>query len=154
MTETTMQRAEAPSREAFRHFEGIDTGWADNDMYGHVNNAAYYRFFDTAVNRFLIEADVLDPETSPVIGLVVETGCRFFAPVSFPDRLDLGIAVSRLGNSSVRYELAVFKQGSREAAAAGFFIHVYVDAATHRPVPVPDEMRAVLSERLMIPAAS
>ncbi|MEO0393222.1 MAG: thioesterase family protein [Pseudomonadota bacterium] len=154
MTETTMQRAEPPSRHAFRHFETIETGWADNDMYGHVNNAAYYRFFDTAVNRFLIEADVLEPETSSVIGLVVETGCRFFAPVSFPDRLDLGIAVSRLGNSSIRYELAVFKQGQEIAAAAGFFIHVYVDAATHRPVPVPDDMRAVIREQLMIPAAS
>ena len=113
------ERPQPPVRADFRQFETVNTAWSDNDMYGHVNNAAYYRFFDTAVNRYLIEAGVLDPMSSAVVGLVVETGCRFFAPASFPEQLDIGITVPRIGTSSVRYELGVFKQGEDSAVAAG-----------------------------------
>ena len=143
------ERPQPPVRADFRQFETVNTAWSDNDMYGHVNNAAYYRFFDTAVNRYLIEAGVLDPMSSAVVGLVVETGCRFFAPASFPEQLDIGITVPRIGTSSVRYELGVFKQGEDSAVAAGFFVHVYVDAASHRPTPIPDALRDVLTAGLL-----
>ncbi|MEM6903939.1 MAG: thioesterase family protein [Pseudomonadota bacterium] len=146
------ERPSPPSRADYRQFETVDTRWSDNDMYGHVNNAAFYRFFDTAVNRYLIEAGVLDPTSSDVIGLVVETGCQFFAPASFPERLDIGIRVAKLGTSSVRYELGVFGQrdqpGEDLAKAAGFFTHVYVDAETRRPVPLPTALRDLLAASL------
>ena len=115
----------------------------DNDVYGHVNNVVYYSFFDTAVNAALVEAGVLDPATSEVIGLVVETGCRYAAPLGFPADVDAGIRVARLGTSSVRYEVGLFAAGE-VAAAEGFFVHVYVDRATRRPVTVPAPLRAFL----------
>ncbi|MBV6633903.1 MAG: acyl-CoA thioesterase [Alphaproteobacteria bacterium] len=146
------ERPTPPKRADFRQFETVDTRWSDNDMYGHVNNAAFYRFFDTAVNRYLIEAGVLNPVESEVIGLVVETGCQFFAPASFPERLELGIKVAKLGTSSVRYELGVFGQadqpGGELAKAAGFFTHVYVDAKSRRPVPLPGGLRDLLERTL------
>jgi acyl-CoA thioester hydrolase len=128
----------------------MTTRWMDNDAYGHVNNVVYYAWFDTAVNRFLIEAGVLDIATSPVVGLVVETGCRYRASVSYPDDVTIGLRVEKLGTSSVRYELAVFRAGENRAAAEAYFVHVYVDRATQRPVPIPDDaraaMRAILAE--------
>jgi len=131
-------------RDTFSHYLEIATRWSDNDVYGHVNNATYYSYFDTLVNRMLIERNLLDPAKSAAIGVVVETGCRFFASLSFPDAIDAGLRVSNIGNSSVRYEIALFRRGEKEPAATGHFVHVYVDRATRRPVPVPAEVRAAL----------
>lgn len=122
----------------------LDTRWMDNDAYGHVNNVVYYSFFDTAVNRWLIDRGVLDIGTSAAIGLVVETGCRYFRPVTFPDRVTAGLRVAHIGNSSVRYEIALFRNDEPGAAAAGFFVHVYTDRATRRPTPIPDDVRQAL----------
>ena len=139
-------RTPAATRADFTQFEPIETRWADNDAYGHVNNVVYYGFFDTAVNRRLARAGLLDIENGETIGLVVETGCRYHAATAFPDQLDAGIRVARLGSSSVRYELAIFKQGEDQAAAEGFFVHVYVDRQTRRPKPLPQTWRDVLAE--------
>ena len=134
-----------PARDAYAHFTSIETRWSDNDAYRHVNNVVYYGFFDTAVNRHLIEAGVLDMEQSPAIGLVVETACRYFAPISFPDRVQVGLRVARLGRSSVRYELAVFRNDDPQAAAEGHFVHVYVDRVSRRPVPLPPALQAAIA---------
>ena len=117
----------------------------DNDVYGHVNNTVYYSFFDTAVNEHLIKAGCLDAANSPVIGLVVETSCQYFKPISFPDAVHAGLRVAKLGTSSVRYEIGLFLNGDETAAAEGYFVHVYVDRATNKPVPVPDKFRLALS---------
>ena len=132
------------SREAYAWFDPMPTRWADNDVYGHVNNVAYYGFFDTAVNRFLIGEAGLDIHDGAVIGLVVETGCRYFAPLAYPEKLEAGVRVARLGKSSGRYEIGIFREGEDEPAAEGFFIHVYVDRQSRRPTPVPDAMRSAL----------
>ena len=117
----------------------------DNDAYGHVNNVTYYSYFDTAVNGYLIAKGALDIEKSPVIGLVVETSCRYRAPVTFPEPLTAGLRVAKLGTSSVRYEIGIFRDnGGGEAAAEGHFVHVYVSRETLRPVPLPQELRAAL----------
>ncbi|MBE7220123.1 MAG: acyl-CoA thioesterase [Caulobacteraceae bacterium] len=131
-------------RDEYKLFRTITTRWMDNDVYGHVNNVVYYSFFDTAVNAALIEAGALDPQTSQVIGLVVETGCRYAAPLSFPGDVDAGIRVAKLGTSSVRYEVGLFDANGGEAAAEGFFVHVCVDRETRRPAPLPDTLRAFL----------
>ena len=141
-----MSRTPPPTREEFRHFLTVPTRWMDNDAYGHVNNVVYYSYFDTVVNQFLISRSVLDVEHGPTIGLVVETGCRFFKPVSFPDTLQAGLRVEHLGTSSVRYVIGIFREDDDDAAAQGHFVHVYVDRATRRPVPLPDALRAVLEE--------
>lgn len=139
-----MTRPAAPTRDQYRHFRPLDTRWMDNDVYGHVNNVTYYSYFDTGVNAYLIEQGVLDIHHGATIGLVVETGCRYFAPVAFPDSLDIGIRVAHLGNSSVRYEVALFRRGDEQAAAAGHFTHVYVDRHTRRPTQLPPDLRAAL----------
>jgi acyl-CoA thioester hydrolase len=136
------------TRARFAHFTEIQTRWSDNDAYRHVNNVVHYGFFDTAVNRMLIEAGALDLEHSPAIGLVVETQCRYFAPISFPDRVSVGLRVARLGGSSIRYELAVFRNDDDAAAAEGHFVHVYVDRLSHRPVPLPVAVRAAVEPYL------
>ena len=135
----------AEPRSAFRHFQAIPTRWMDNDVYGHVNNVVYYAYFDTVVNQYLIEQEVLDIETSPVIGLVIETRCNYFRPVSFPDVVHAGLRVAKLGNSSVRYEIGLFRNNDDAAAAQGHFVHVYVDRATRRPAALPQAMRAALA---------
>ena len=135
-------------RSAFPWFTAIDTRWADNDVYGHVNNVQYYAYFDTAVNHQLIEAGVLDPASSPVIGLVVETRCSYFASVAFPDRLQLGLRVLKLGRSSVQYQIGLFRDDDAECRALGHFVHVYVDRASQRPVAVPEPVRAALTPLL------
>jgi acyl-CoA thioester hydrolase len=132
------------SRSAYRHFLPLQTRWADNDIYGHVNNVAYYGYFDTIVNEYLIAAGALDIHTGAVIGLVVETGCKYFAPLAFPDKLEGALRVARIGNTSVRYELAIFRFGDDMPAAEGHFVHVYVDRQTRRPVPLPAPFRAAL----------
>lgn len=137
-------KRQATSRARYRHLSTIETRWADNDAYGHVNNTVYYQFFDTAVNRRLVEAGALDIGNSDVIGLVVETQCTYFSSVSFPDLVTVGLKVLHLGNSSVRYEIAVFRNEQDEASAVGEFVHVYVDRKTNRPVPIPANVREVL----------
>jgi len=131
-------------RGSYRVFRRIATRWQDNDVYGHVNNSVYYGWFDTAVNTHLIEAGVLDIVAGPVIGLVVETGCRYARAVSFPQVVEVGLRAAHIGRSSVRYEIGLFTDGSSEAAAEGFFVHVYVDREARRPIELPDEWRSVL----------
>ena len=134
------------TRTDYKHFLPLQTRWADNDIYGHVNNIAYYGFFDTIVNEYLIAAGALDIHEGAVIGLVVETGCRYFAPLEFPQALEGGLRVAHMGNSSVRYELAIFKKGEDAPAAEGHFVHVYVDRETRRPTPLQDAFRRALEK--------
>ena len=135
--------APAP-RTAYPHFLPIGTRWMDNDVYGHVNNVVYYSYFDTVVNEYLIRAGVLDVEHGQTIGLVVETQCNYFAPLAFPDQVDAGLRVVRLGTSSVRYEVGLFKAGDEAPAAQGHFVHVYVDRATQRPAELPENLQKAL----------
>jgi len=136
------------SRDAFPHFMSLATRWMDNDVYGHVNNVQYYSYFDTAVNHYLIASGWLDIHRGDVVGLVVETKCTYHASVAFPDELDIGLRVERLGNSSVRYGIAVFRKGENEAVAEGYFVHVYVNRENNTPVRVPVDLRAVLEPLL------
>jgi acyl-CoA thioester hydrolase len=133
------------TRADYRHWLQVPTRWMDNDVYGHVNNVTYYSYFDTVVNQHLIEAGVLDVERSEVFGVVVETACRFLDSLSFPEVVDAGLRVAHLGRSSVRYEIGLFRAGAAAPAAVGHFVHVYVDRATRRPQPVPDDVRALLT---------
>lgn len=139
-----MSGRERAGRDAFLAWRDIPTRWNDNDVYGHVNNATYYGLFDTAVNAWLIEQGLLDPATSPAIGLVVETGCRYHAPLSFPEVVQAGLSVHQLGTSSVRYRIGLFSRHQPLAAAEGHFVHVYVDRLSRRPVPLPPAVRAAL----------
>ncbi len=138
------ERPTPEPRSAFAHFCPISTRWMDNDAYLHVNNVAYYSFFDTAVNEYLILGGVLDIRQSPVTGLVAHSQCHYFSPLAFPEKIEVGLRVARLGTSSVTYELGVFRAGDDLAAAQGQFVHVFVDRLTSRPVPLPDPMRALL----------
>jgi acyl-CoA thioester hydrolase len=133
-------------RGDYRHFQPITTRWHDNDIYGHVNNVVYYGYFDSAVNTYLIERGGLDIHEGGVVGFVVSSSCDYFASIAFPDRIEVGLRVGKLGNSSVQYELAIFKQGEDEACAAGRFVHVFVDRESNRPVAMPEGLRAALAE--------
>jgi acyl-CoA thioester hydrolase len=144
MNETTPAGL-ATHRSDFRVLRAITTRWHDNDHYGHVNNVVYYAYFDTAVNGFLIEASGTDVRDLPAIGIVAETSCRFLRELSFPDTVWAGLALERLGNSSVVYRIALFRNDEAEPAAIGRFVHVYVDGQTRRPVPVPERIRAALN---------
>ncbi|CAD6559759.1 acyl-CoA thioesterase [Paraburkholderia sabiae] len=139
-----MNKPAIAPRTAYPHFLAIGTRWMDNDIYGHVNNVVYYSYFDTVVNEYLIRTGALDIEHSTTIGLVVETQCNYFAPIVFPDRIDAGLRVVRLGTSSVRYKVGLFREGDDQPAAQGHFVHVYVDRETRRPVALPDALRAAL----------
>lgn len=134
------------SRSSYRSFRSIPTRWADNDMYGHVNNVVYYAWFDTAVNSLLIERGALDIHQGTTVGFVVETQCNYFAPLAFPQAVEAGIRVAHAGSSSVRYEIALFAEGAETAAAQGHFVHVYVDRATQRPVKLPPALQAVVDD--------
>jgi acyl-CoA thioester hydrolase len=138
------ERLPPPVRADYRHFLAIPTRWMDNDIYGHVNNVVYYSYFDTVVNHYLIAAGALDIHGGSVIGLVVETMCRYFQPLAFPDVIEAGLRVGRLGRSSVRYEVGIFRLGEQTAAASGYFVHVYVDRQSRRPEALPEPMRAAL----------
>jgi acyl-CoA thioester hydrolase len=140
-----MNKPLAQPRSAYRHFLPITTRWMDNDVYGHVNNVVYYSYFDTVVNEYLIRTGVLDVEQGATIGLVVETLCNYFSPLVFPERVEAGLRVARLGTSSVRYEIGLFREGADEPAAQGHFVHVYVDRATRRPAALPEALRAALA---------
>lgn len=141
-------RAMPQPRDAYAVFRDISTRWSDNDVYGHVNNVVYYSWFDTAVNAHLIDQGVLDIHAGGTIGLVIETQCNYFAPLAFPQTVEAGIRVAGLGGSSVRYEVGLFSGDNEVAAAQGHFIHVYVDRATRRPVPIPDALRRALEPLL------
>ena len=137
-------RPQARPRSDFVSFRAIGTRWADNDVYGHVNNVVYYSWFDTAVNAHLIERGALDIHGGAVIGLVVETQCHYFEPLAFPQTVWAGLRVAHLGKSSVRYEVGLFAEGAEMSAAHGHFVHVYVDRATRRPVPLPPLLQQTL----------
>jgi acyl-CoA thioester hydrolase len=133
------------SRADYKAFRSIPTRWLDNDIYGHVNNVVYYSWFDTAVNALLIEMGLLDIQHGCTIGLVVETGCRYARSVSFPETVEAGVRIARLGNSSVRWEVGLFTAGHEAPAAEGFFVHVYDDRTTRRPAPLSGEWRTQLA---------
>ena len=130
----------------YRHFLTIPTRWMDNDVYGHVNNVVYYSFFDTVVNKFLMEERQLDYSKGEVVGLVVETKCQYFAPIAFPDVVVAGIKVAHIGTSSVRYEIGLFKNDEEKPAAEGHFVHVYVTRSSNKPTPLTSEMRSILEK--------
>lgn len=132
-------------RGDYRHFQPITTRWHDNDIYGHVNNVTYYSYFDSAVNAYLIAEGGLDIHDGEAVGFVVSSSCDYFASIAFPDAIEVGLRVGKLGNSSVQYELAVFKDGVEEACAAGRFVHVFVDRQSNRPVSIPEPLRGALA---------
>jgi len=135
----------APARAEFQRFVPITTRWMDNDVYGHVNNVVYYSFFDTAVNQYLVEQGALDFLSGSTIGLVVHSACDYFAPLSFPGRVEAGLRVGSMGSSSVTYEIGLFDAGAGQAAACGRFVHVYVDRTSRRPQPLPAALRQALA---------
>lgn len=138
MKQTPKQRTD------FLYFLPIQTRWSDNDIYGHVNNVTYYSYFDTAANALLIEKANFDIRHSPIIGLVVDSACSFFQELSYPEIIEVGVVISRLGNSSVQYDLAIFKQFHDVASAQGHFVHVFVDRQTRKSTSIPIEMRDAL----------
>ena len=140
-----------PSRRAYPYFLAIATRWMDNDSYGHVNNVTYYSYFDTAVNEHLVRCGGLDIGRDPVVGYVVENGCRFHKSLSFPGTVDAGLRVTRLGTTSVTYGIGLFRQGDDEPAATGHFVHVWVDRANGRPTPVPPRIRTALATLVVEP---
>ena len=135
-----------PARADFPHFNEIPTRWQDCDVYGHVNNVVYYAYFDTAVTGHLVREAGLKATESPIIGVVVETKCQFRQELGFPEVIDAGIRVVRLGNSAVTYEIGLFRQGDDKPAAFGHFVHVYIDRVTRRPVSIPDQVRTALAK--------
>ncbi|MFC0388749.1 acyl-CoA thioesterase [Muricoccus vinaceus] len=145
-----MSERARPARADYRHFLSIPTRWGDNDAYAHINNTVYYSFFDTVVSRFLLESGAIDLKTSEVIGVVVETGCRYLAPVSFPDLITAGLRVARIGRTSIRYEIGIFRNDENTASAEGHFIHVYVDRETQtRPTPLPRALQDAVAPLLV-----
>lgn len=139
------------TRADYRAHRTIPTRWMDNDAYGHVNNVIYYSWFDTAVNAWLIEAGLLDIHAGNPIGLVVESGCRYHRSVAFPEGVEAGLRIARLGTSSVRWEVGLFTAGHDTPAAEGHFVHVYVDRTTRRPLPLPAAWRATLAPLVVAP---
>lgn len=137
-------------REQFAHHQGISTRWTDNDIYGHVNNALYYQYFDSVINAYLIEEGGLDIHGGPVVGFIVNSSCDFFAPVAYPAQLDVGVSVVKLGRSSVTYRTGIFLQGQDQACACGSMVHVFVDSQSQRPVEMPPVLRAALQRLLVI----
>jgi len=144
MSESSPEKPRPEGRAGYKAFRTITTRWMDNDAYGHVNNVVYYSWFDTAVNAHLIAQGALDIHAGETIGLVVETRCNYFAPVSFPQTVEAGLRVARIGQSSVRYEVGLFLEAGPLTVAKGHFVHVYVDRATRRPASLPPRLKAVL----------
>ena len=144
-----------PTRAEYRFFLDIPTRWMDNDIYRHVNNVTYYSWFDTVVARFLLGSGAINLTDSPAIGVVVETLCRYHAPVAFPDTITAGLRVERLGNTSIRYGIAIFREDEDTASAEGHFVHVYVDRATQtRPQPLPGRLRAAATDLMVADATA
>jgi acyl-CoA thioester hydrolase len=140
-----MSKAPIPTRADYRVFYPINTRWSDNDIYGHVNNVTYYSYFDTAANRYLIEEGGLDISDGSIVGYVVNSGCEYHAPITYPETIEAGVRVDRLGNSSVQYGIAIFREGEEQAAAHGHFVHVFVDRAADKSVPIPENLRTALA---------
>jgi acyl-CoA thioester hydrolase len=140
------KRQPPAERSTFGHFLVIPTRWMDNDVYGHVNNAVYYAYFDTVINRYLIDEGGLDFRDGTIVGIAVETMCRFHRSFTYPEDVEAGLRIGRLGNSSVRYEVGLFAQGEASARADGHFVHVFVERSTMRPVPLPDRIRRALAK--------
>lgn len=148
-----MHRPRPTQKSSYPQLVPLTTRWSDNDAYGHLNNVIYYSLFDTAVNRHLLDAGVLDIATSPIVGFVVETRCTYFASLAYPDAVEVGLKVVKLGSSSVTYEVAIFRADQDRAAAVGSFTHVYVDRATSRPAPIPDAVRRAVAALQQVAAA-
>ncbi|MCV6576220.1 MAG: acyl-CoA thioesterase [Cohaesibacter sp.] len=146
-----MPRPTPYDRNLFSVFQPLQTRWADNDIYGHMNNVIHYALFDTAVNTWLVEQGLLDMHQGSQIGLVVETGCHYFAELAFPDKIEAGISIEHIGSSSVIYRVALFKQGQNTAAAQGRFVHVYVERQSRKPMPLPKNWTASLKTLLIEP---
>lgn len=144
-----MSKSAAPTRDDYRVFYPITTRWADNDIYGHVNNVTYYSYFDSAANRYLIEQGGLDISDSSIVGYVVNSGCEYHAPIAYPDEIEAGLRVDRLGGSSVQYGIAIFRTGEASAVAHGHFVHVFVDRETDKSTPIPECLRAALEKILL-----
>jgi acyl-CoA thioester hydrolase len=142
-----VSKAAPPTRTDYKIFYPKSTRWSDNDIYGHVNNVIYYSYFDTAINRYLIEEGGLDISDGSIVGYVVNSGCEYHAPISYPEAVEAGVRVDRLGNSSVQYGIAIFREGEQIAAAHGHVVHVFVERAENRSVPIPQNLRTAL-ERL------
>ena len=143
-----MSEDKIPTRNDYGVLYPITTRWSDNDIYGHVNNVVYYSYFDSAANRYLIEEGGLDIADGSIVGFVVNSGCQYHAPISYPEPIEAGVRVDKLGNSSVQYGIAIFKQGREEAVAHGHFVHVFVEKAENKAVPIPAPLRAAL-ERIL-----
>lgn len=141
-----MSKPTPPCLDDYRFFLPITTRWKDNDIYGHVNNVTYYAYFDTIANQYLIEQGGLDIHNDPVVGFVVNSGCNYYAPIAFPDKLTGGLRVNRLGNSSVEYGIAIFKDGETQAVADGHFVHVFVNKASNQSVPIPAAVKSALQK--------
>lgn len=137
-------KAYRPCRDDFARFYTLGTRWGDHDSYGHVQNVIYYSFFDSAITQFLVEQGTLDIDSSPVIGLIVESSCTFFSPVTFPDQVTVGMRIAHLGNSSVRYDLGIFRNDESEVCALGYVVYVYVDRTNNSPMPIPPSVREEL----------
>jgi acyl-CoA thioester hydrolase len=144
LTAAQDEKPEETSRQDYLYWQRVTTRWADNDVYGHVNNAVYFNYIDSVVNQFLIENSLLDIKDSPTIGLVVQSQCRFFHPLAYPGQVDCGLRVRHLGTTSVGYEVGMFAEDIEAAAAIGGFTHVFVDRQQRRPCPVPDRVRKAL----------
>lgn len=138
------ERPKPDKRSAYAYFQTMTTRWMDNDSYRHMNNTTYYSFFDTIVNQYLIERDVLDVAEGEVIGLVAETKCRYFKSIGFPSKISVGLRIGHLGSSSIRYEIGLFKGDEGTASAQGHFVHVYVNRYSGRPIPISEELRSVV----------
>lgn len=137
-------RPKPDKRGAYNYFQMMTTRWMDNDSYRHMNNTTYYSFFDTIVNQYLIENGALDVEKGPVIGLVAETTCSYFRSIGFPSKINVGLRIGHLGSSSIRYEIALFKDEEVEASAQGHFVHVYVNRDSGRPIAIPEKLKSVV----------
>lgn len=142
-----MSKVAPTTRGDYKIFYPITTRWSDNDIYGHVNNVMYYSYFDSVANRYLIEEGGLDITDGSIVGYVVNSACQYHSPITYPEAIEAGVRVDRLGNSSVQYGIAIFREGEQEAAAHGHFVHVFVERAENRSVPIPRNLREAL-ERL------
>ncbi len=141
-----MPPTERPTRADYGHFYPLTTRWSDNDIYGHVNNVIYYSYFDTVANRYLIEEGGLDINDGSIVGFVVNSGCQYLSPIAYPESIEAGLRVDKLGNSSVQYGIGIFREGEAEAAAFGHFVHVFVDRAANASVPIPAGLRLALAK--------
>ena len=141
-----MSESLLPSRENYKVFYPITTRWSDNDIYGHVNNVAYYSYFDTVANQYLIDEGGMDISDGRVVGYVVNSGCDYHSPITYPERIEAGLRVDKLGNSSVQYGIAIFREGENHPAAHGHFVHVFVERAMNRSVPIPEALRVALKK--------